>query len=133
MGHYTQIINENVGMVGCGAAIKGKNIIACCNYSPGQYNTKTPYTKGTPCSECSSQNCKNNVCYCDKYCQNYGTLDLKTCTCKCKPYAFGPNCEFKTCNNTDKAYGCWGSDKAYCGYSNTVGDCPHLCGICDYV
>ena len=131
VGHYTQIINDGTYAVGCGASQCGSSFYAYCNYAFGQYGTSKPYASGTPCTNCNSNLCSNNLCNCNKICQNGGTLDTSTCTCKCLPYAVGDLCEQLTCSQSDQAYGCWGpGDKTYCQYSNTVNDCPFTCGVC---
>lgn len=56
-------------------------------------NIERPYESGTPCSNCSPQNCSNNLCFCDKLCQNDGTLDLANCVCNCNPNFSGSLCE----------------------------------------
>lgn len=94
--------------MGCGGSQCGSTYYAYCNYEYGLQSTSTPYTSGTPCSNCSSGQCANNLCNCSKICQNYGTLNTLTCTCQCMAYATGPLCENLMCNATDAQYGCWG-------------------------
>lgn len=130
VGHYTQIISSKSYKIGCGASQCGQNLYAYCNYANIQDSTVYPYKSGVPCSKCSMQLCANKLCYCNKICQNYGTLDPISCKCNCQPYSTGELCEVLLCNKTDKQYGCWGNDPAYCFYANTVQNCPFLCGIC---
>ena len=130
-GHYTQIINDNVVAIGCGATQCGNSYYMYCNYATGQMDTSKPYVSGTPCTNCSSGLCTNGLCNCNKVCLNDGTLDTKTCTCLCYPYATGEFCEKLTCNLTDAQLGCWTpGDTSLCQYSNTVVDCPFTCGVC---
>ncbi|KAK3576188.1 hypothetical protein CHS0354_001207 [Potamilus streckersoni] len=69
--------------------------------------------------------CGNKVCY------NKGTLDLDSCTCKCrKPHA-GSMCELLDCPVEDQ----WicGRDwpTEHCNiYYNVPEVCPHMCGLC---
>ena len=131
VGHYTLIINDGVYAVGCGATRCGNDFYMYCNYASGQYGITVPYTSGTPCSNCSSDMCIDNLCQCNKICQNYGTLNSTNCTCMCQPYATGEYCEKLICTKSDQQYGCWApGNKNICMYSNTVAKCPFTCGIC---
>ena len=130
-GHYTQIINDNVVAIGCGATQCGNSYYMYCNYATGQMDTSKPYVSGTPCTECGQELCSNVLCHCNKICFNYGTLDTKTCTCLCQPFAIGEFCEQLTCNVTDTQLGCLTpGDTSLCQYSNTVSYCPFTCGLC---
>ena len=105
-----------------------------CNYDKIQYENEIaiPYLSGQSCSNCKNI-CSNNLCVCDKICENFGELDLNTCTCKCRQYATGSSCETLLCNKIDEEYGCYQDiDSTWCGYSNILPICPHMCGICDF-
>lgn len=130
VGHYTQMISSNSYQIGCGASQCENNLYAYCNFANIQESISNPYTSGSQCSNCNSQMCENNLCTCNKICQNYGTLDPLSCKCNCQPYSTGELCEVLICDQTDKEYGCWGNNQAYCTYENTVQSCPFLCGIC---
>ena len=131
IGHYSQIINDGVYAVGCGVTNCGTSFYAYCNYASGQYGTSQPYSNGTVCANCDLSSCSNNLCSCNKVCQNYGTLNTLNCTCQCQPYATGELCEKLICDKNDTTYGCWGAGNSlYCTYSNTVAACPFTCGIC---
>lgn len=54
----------------------GSYIIATCNYAYGQGGTDFPYQNGTVCANCAGK-CVNNLCRCDKFCQNDGELGWK--------------------------------------------------------
>lgn len=95
IGHYTQLISSDMSRVGCGAALCGSSIYAYCNYANGQSDVNRPYTSGSSCSMCSSSNCKMNLCQCDAFCQNSGTLDLAKCECNCQANFSGAQCEIK--------------------------------------
>jgi hypothetical protein len=84
VGHYTQIISSSSSKIGCGASQCGNNLYAYCNYGSMQESVNTPFTSGAPCSKCNANLCSNNLCYCNKICQNYGILDPMSCTCKCQ-------------------------------------------------
>jgi hypothetical protein len=102
-----------------------------CNYASGQSVVEKPYSPGIPCTSCRRNLCTNNICTCNKICQNYGTLNSLTCQCVCQPYATGDYCEELVCNKTDAQYGCWKTgNKNLCNYKNTVINCPFTCGIC---
>lgn len=75
VGHYTQIVNNLVSRVGCGAARCGNEFYAYCNYVGAQMDTNKPYILGTAsCNMCPSSRCINNLCECKKVCQNGGIL-----------------------------------------------------------
>ncbi len=94
VGHYTQIINAEASRVGCGAAVCGDSTTyAYCNYALGQGDTQKPFESGESCSKCSESQCKDNLCYCDKLCQNYGQLNLRKCECECDSSFSGDLCE----------------------------------------
>ena len=102
-----------------------------CNYASGQSEFNKPYVTGTPCTNCSTGMCSNNLCGCSKVCLNFGTLDTLSCTCICPMYAFGEFCEKLSCNLTDIQLGCWGpGDGDYCNYSDAIAACPFTCGVC---
>ena len=132
IGHYSQIINDGVYEIGCGATQCGDQFFAFCNYAWGQYSVTIPYTSGVKCSGCDPNLCTpDGLCSCNKICQNYGVLNPSNCTCECQPYTTGDLCEVLLCNKTDADYGCWGpGDPMYCMYSNTVEQCPNTCNIC---
>jgi hypothetical protein len=134
VGHFTQIIHSESTHVGCGAAIfDSKIIFAFCNYAIAQSDFIRPYKNGTVCSMCSKSNCKNNLCNCNKICQNYGVLDPVKCKCNCLNYANGEECENLICSKTDVEYGCFRPyETRMCLYENAVNKCPHLCSICSY-
>lgn len=110
------MIQARSSRLGCGMAQCGNGLYAYCNYVFSQTpdTIKYPYTSGISCSKCTPGMCSNNLCKCNKNCLNYGTLDQTTCSCKCKPYATGNECEVLLCDKKDKDYGCWGSNPQYC-------------------
>jgi hypothetical protein len=110
------MIQAKSSRVGCGMAQCGNGLYAYCNYvfSQTPETIKYPYKAGISCSQCTPGMCANNLCMCNKNCLNYGILDQRTCTCKCKPYATGDECEVLLCDKSDKAYGCWGSNMQFC-------------------
>lgn len=131
VGHYTQIITEDSVRVGCGAAVLDKVAYVFCNYASAQADYIRPYENGTSCSMCSKENCKDNICTCNKFCQNHGILDPVKCTCTCPDYSHGDECENLLCSKTDTQYGCFNpNDSKMCLYHNAVYRCPHLCGFC---
>jgi hypothetical protein len=73
-----------------------------CNFAIGPWNdyASEPWLNGTSCSGCGE--CSNNLCSCNKICDNYGTLDKLTCTCNCQPYATGDTCETLICGQSDE-------------------------------
>lgn len=93
VGHYTQIINSMTSKIGCGTASCSGNLYAFCNYAFAQEQWKRPYKVGPSCSQCGKENCKDNLCLCDKLCQNDGILDLRNCQCKCLDSFSGNLCE----------------------------------------
>ena len=96
IGHYTQLVNNGVGRVGCGAALcDSSSIYAYCNYALGQSEVNRPYTSGPGCSLCPNSKCVNNLCQCDLVCQNNGVLDVNKCTCTCDSSYEGSQCETK--------------------------------------
>ena len=134
VGHYTQLISNTVGRVGCGLAIVNGMAKAICNYGEMRMSDQNPYTNGTSCSGCAGNLCQNNLCTCSKFCVNYGQLNLQTCSCTCQPFTYGDQCQYFSCNRTDASYGCPQTGNTFwCQFSNTVYLCPHTCGICDYV
>ena len=55
-GHYTAMALADTRYIGCGATICSGNFLLMCNYYPaGNINGVSPYTAGTPCSECSTK------------------------------------------------------------------------------
>ena len=134
VGHYTQIITAESTRVGCGAALLDKIAYVFCNYANAQTDYVWPYANGTACSLCSKKNCKQNLCNCNKLCQNFGVLDPVKCNCNCPSFATGDECERLICSKSDIEYGCFKpNDKKMCLYENTVHRCPHLCGICSHI
>ena len=98
VSHYTQIVSSTSYKIGCGASQCGNSLFAYCNFASIQASTTEPYTSGTSCSNCNPALCASNLCYCNKICQNYGTLDTKNCNCICQPYATGQFCEILICD-----------------------------------
>jgi hypothetical protein len=76
VGHYTQMVTASVSRIGCGMAQANSKLYVACNYANGQSNPSMPYKNGTSCSQCGSNQCVNNLCTCNKYCQNYGIISL---------------------------------------------------------
>ncbi|RNA11378.1 cysteine-rich venom latisemin-like isoform X2 [Brachionus plicatilis] len=93
VGHYTQIINSVTSKIGCGVADCGGNLHAFCNYALAQKEWQRPYKVGPACSKCAQENCENNLCSCDKLCQNNGILDLTNCECRCLDNFSGKLCQ----------------------------------------
>ena len=87
--------------VGCGAANCGDTNYVFCKYAKENAELSKPWVNGSSCTDCGSDNCSDNLCSCNKLCFNYGTLDKKTCTCKCPPYATGDTCEKLVCDKSD--------------------------------
>ena len=54
---------------------------------------------GEPCTNCSG--CINNLCNCNKICQNFGIVNYQTCQCQCPSYTTGENCEIVLCDQND--------------------------------
>lgn len=76
-GHYLQIEWAFTSRIGCGfAQINGTNFYLACNYADGVSNIQRPYKNGTSCSACPNQ-CVDNLCTCNKYCQNHGIIFKK--------------------------------------------------------
>jgi hypothetical protein len=94
-----QIVADKLYSIGCGASECDTGYVYICNYATDSYDSKKPYLTGSTCTNCSS--CSNNLCNCNKICQNYGTLNSKTCKCQCLPYATGDNCEIMLCDQND--------------------------------
>jgi hypothetical protein len=76
VGHYTQLVTSGVSRIGCGVAQINSILYIGCNYANGQTNPSMPYINGTSCSQCGSSQCVNNLCTCNKFCQNYGIILL---------------------------------------------------------
>jgi hypothetical protein len=74
VGHYTQLVTAGVSRIGCGVAQINSILYIGCNYANGQINPSKPYINGTSCSQCGSSQCVNNLCICNKFCQNYGKI-----------------------------------------------------------
>ncbi|XP_062575048.1 uncharacterized protein LOC134236903 [Saccostrea cucullata] len=93
------------------------------------------------CADCNRfSNVKREMCpimcgLCDhpcngKECQNGGTLDVNTCTCRCERPYIGDMCEKVDCSNPDESH-CEAWPKYYCEkYDNVPRDCPVRCGLC---
>jgi hypothetical protein len=109
---------------------KANQFFVYCNYVGGQTKYEKPYELGKPCSKCPNSKCVNNLCHCDKACQNGGTLDLSTCSCICPGYTSGSECEQILCTQSDKELGCWTRNANDCRYSNIPPICPNLCKMC---
>nr|QBH70091.1 CreCAP-ShK5 [Colubraria reticulata] len=95
IAHYTQMVQKSTHLVGCGFAFckedyYGKYYV--CNYAAQQTDLDYPYTKGERCSVCP-KTCHDGLCDCGGLiCQNRGTLDMNTCTCKCPGLYKGVDC-----------------------------------------
>lgn len=98
-GDNAQIITDQLFAIGCGVSFCAGEYLYVCNYATDSYDSSVPYLTGQPCTNCSA--CSNNLCSCNKICQNYGTLNTKTCTCQCLPYATGDLCEIMLCDQND--------------------------------
>ncbi|KAK3702611.1 hypothetical protein RRG08_042601 [Elysia crispata] len=131
IGHYTQMVSSKVQRIGCGFArckSPGWRTIYTCNYAKGQGGVRRPYTKGEKCSACPDH-CNDGLCDCNGLlCLNGGSLDLKTCKCKCQNIYTGTNCSTLVCPEKDVWY-C--SNVDWCRkFGNIPYECPYLCGKC---
>lgn len=117
------MVYSGVSRIGCAAAQKGNFYLAVCNYAQLQVSQIYPYVAGKPGTQCSPQNFTNNLCRCNKLCQNYGVLDPINCKCNCNKWSTGEECEIKLCNQSDASYGCWGADVKFCGFNNIAPNC----------
>jgi len=135
VGHYTQLVRDHATHIGCGfkncpGTYYGTYYV--CNYAYAQMDFKTPYKSGSACGDCPGH-CKNNLCDCgDAICKNGGSMDPKTCTCKCKNPFVGTNCETAQCGADPSQCGSsWGFQPNQCDvYTNVPEECPKMCGIC---
>jgi hypothetical protein len=86
-------------------SLRSNYSVGSCNFAIGQWDdsfVSEPWVNGTSCSGCESSECSNNLCSCNKICDNYGTLNKQTCTCNCQPYATGDTCETLICDKSDE-------------------------------
>ncbi|ESO84184.1 hypothetical protein LOTGIDRAFT_203268 [Lottia gigantea] len=140
IGHYTQVVNDNAVRVGCGRADcppgsdeNFQKTTWFCNYARGQLTSEfpNPYSLGTPCSSCSG-NCDQSLKLCDcggKICQNDGTMQYDTCTCKCSALYTGADCTQVNCKADEASCPLYQTD--WCTvYANIPEECPHKCGLC---
>ena len=66
-----------------------------------------------------------------KKCVNGGTLDLKTCECKCRKIFTGDTCKTLKCPPKDSWFCGTTWDKSYCRRIITAQfECPYMCNIC---
>ncbi|KAM4677726.1 glioma pathogenesis-related protein 1-like [Discoglossus pictus] len=67
-GHYTQIVWAETFKVGCARTLcKGFLSIICCYGPGGNMKGVKPYSAGSPCSNCpSNDTCKHNLCMNEK-------------------------------------------------------------------
>ena len=91
-----QIITDKLYAIGCGVSKCDNGYVYVCNYATDSYDSSNPYQTGTPCTNCDS--CLNNLCNCNKVCQNFGSLNSQTCECECLDYARGEYCEIVVCD-----------------------------------
>ncbi|CAG2196331.1 CRISP [Mytilus edulis] len=135
IGHFTQLASWHITKVGCGYAEcvgRADKTSMVCNYAYGQYqeDIQRPYTAGVKCGECPDH-CDNGLCDCgDTICENFGVLDVKTCTCKCLPYYSGKSCEQVTCAIPEHT-ACSKQTINDCRTGvNIAAVCPKACGRC---
>ncbi|XP_036025301.1 GLIPR1-like protein 1 [Onychomys torridus] len=67
-GHYTQVVWANSLRIGCALSscpnLGSSMGLFVCNYSPpGNYRDTKPYIKGESCSNCTTSDCKDNLCH----------------------------------------------------------------------
>ncbi|XP_069106881.1 cysteine-rich venom protein LIO1-like [Argopecten irradians] len=135
IGHFTQLASWHVSRVGCGyAECEGRKdrTSFVCNYAYGQFydDVTLPFSNGTSCNACP-QSCDKGLCDCSgKICNNFGTLDLETCTCNCLELYTGDTCQTILCDKTEHA-SCVLHAKDECTNGvNIAALCPHHCGRC---
>ncbi|XP_033763728.1 cysteine-rich venom protein TEL1-like [Pecten maximus] len=135
IGHFTQLVTWHVSRVGCGyAECEGRKDRSSfvCNYAYGQFydDVIRPFLNGTSCGACP-HSCNDGLCDCaGKICNNFGTLDLNTCTCNCLKFYTGDTCETILCDETEHA-SCDRHAKDECTNGvNIAALCPHHCGRC---
>ncbi|XP_076085182.1 cysteine-rich venom protein TEL1-like [Mytilus galloprovincialis] len=135
IGHFTQLASWHITKVGCGYAEcvgRADKTSMVCNYAYGQYqeDIQRPYTAGAKCGECPDH-CDNGLCDCgNTICENFGVLDVKTCTCKCLPYYSGKSCEQVTCAIPEHTT-CAKQTMNDCRTGvNIAAVCPKACGRC---
>jgi hypothetical protein len=161
-GHYTAVTWASTREVGCGLAkcrqLQGTSmndaIYFVCNYGPGgNDNGKRPYTKGEPCSACSTGQffCTNGLCDDDCSSEKHdGSCKCKAkcghgketshCKCDCESGYTGVACD-EECKDKDPQCGAnpgWPqalcTDKTLLGgfmYDTVNKECPKMCGHCD--
>ncbi|KAM4676039.1 uncharacterized protein O3C94_008681 [Discoglossus pictus] len=63
-GHYTQVVWANSYKVGCARSLCKDTLNVVCNYGPaGNVENQWPYSAGSPCTGCySNDSCNNNLC-----------------------------------------------------------------------
>ncbi|XP_041367728.1 cysteine-rich venom protein kaouthin-2-like [Gigantopelta aegis] len=135
VGHYTQMVWANTNKVGCGVAKCGTSNFHVCNYGPAgnNGNYSIPYKTGTPCDGCKT--CEGGkLCECRLTCLNGGTLNLSSCTCRCRQ-----NWSFYVFHNCSMDCSRVKTDPSVCQTdygSNSCGlianDCPNKCKFCPY-
>ena len=123
-GDKAQIITDQLYSIGCGVSQCDNGYVYICNYATDSYSSNKPYLSGKPCTNCSS--CSNNLCNCNKVCQNYGILNTQTCKCQCLPYATGDQCEIMLCDQNDAGLNIL-YIKKYPGKNKWLG---HSCQLC---
>ncbi|KAK3775944.1 hypothetical protein RRG08_000355 [Elysia crispata] len=139
IGHYTQLVWATTNRVGCGLAHCSGLAFHVCNYAP-MGNTvpfDSPYKTGPQkCSDCKT--CTAGLCDCGKLaCENYGKLDVSTCSCACKykEYHVGPTCQMN-CSSDKDLYFCGTQSsfhKSDCDIPYTSSACPKMCEVCPCV
>nr|QBH70092.1 CreCAP-ShK6 [Colubraria reticulata] len=134
IAHYTQMVQNTTYLVGCGLAFcqndrYGRYYV--CNYASGQTRLDFPYTKGSRCLACPNS-CPNGLCECGRrVCLNGGTLNLRTCSCKCPSVYKGELCEEMNCPNEDPSFCSRSHQFSDCKrYSNLPHLCPYMCKLC---
>lgn len=135
VGHYTQMVWAETAKIGCGYAQCGGTHYYVCNYGPaGNFDISKPYEYGTSCGDCPST-CRSKLCDCGgKVCLNGGTMDLRTCACKCyKDFKFyvQPSCGLNCTDIEDPYYCLQQFGRSSCErYSNVPQMCPDMCKWC---
>ena len=149
-GHYTQLVWSSTKQLGCHyhycnkkQPLLSNTMYFSCVYTPwGNWEKQKPYAKGRACSKCATGAgwCKDKLCNsqcsratkdcrCAAVCHNCGTLDSRTCRCRCADGWFGIDCSVP-CKDTHK----WcnaGWYPRHCNFDENIPvTCPVMCNVC---